>query len=164
MAQISFTPMKPGDEDRAVDLVINVFTEFVAPEYSQEGITEFKKFVCADALAERLRSGNIILFAETRQKIIGIIEIRENNHIALLFVEKQHQRKGIARELIRRSIEMCRKRNLDIKKITVNSSPNASNAYKRFGFKGIEDEKVKNGIRFIPMALILENNHRRRWL
>jgi GNAT superfamily N-acetyltransferase len=76
----------------------------------------------------------------------------------LLFVDKSHQRKGIARELLKRSIEICRKRKSDIQRVTVNSSPNAVTAYQKIGFKDIEDEKVVNGIRFIPMELILNNN------
>jgi GNAT superfamily N-acetyltransferase len=158
MATTVFRPMKAGEEISVVDLVMNVFNEFVAPLFPQEGIAEFKKFVYADAMAERLRAGNIIMLAETDQQIVGIIEIRENNHIALLFVERSHQNLGIAKELIGRSIEICRKRKLDIKRITVNSSPNAIKIYEKIGFKSIEDEKVKNGIRFMPMEFLFENN------
>jgi GNAT superfamily N-acetyltransferase len=111
-------------------------------------------------LADRLRAGNIILLAlaESGQAIIGVIEIRENNHVAMLFVEKSHQRKGIAKELLLRSIAKRRKRNSDIYRLTVNSSPNAFEAYQKMGFKGIGDEKVVNGIRFISMELSLNAN------
>jgi GNAT superfamily N-acetyltransferase len=92
--------------------VLRVFVEFIAPQFSQEGIAEFIKFACSNALADRFRAGNFILLAESEQSIIGVIEIRENDHVALLFVEKSHQRKGIAKELLLRSIETCRKRSL----------------------------------------------------
>ena len=72
--------------------------------------------------------------------------------------KKSHQRKGIAKELLLRSIEICRKRKPDFSRITVNSSPNAFGAYQKMGFKATGDEKVVNGIRFIPMELQLENN------
>ena len=147
--------MKPGEQARVVDLVLRVFAEFVAPLYSQEGVAEFKKFVCADALADRYGAGNLFLLAESGRRIIGVIEMRKDSHIALLFVEKSFQRKGIGGELFRRSVEICRRRNPDIQRITVNSSPNAFAAYQKIGFKGIEEEQVKNGIRFIPMELIL---------
>ncbi len=155
---ISFRPMKPGEEASIVDLVLTIFSEFVAPQYSREGIAEFEKFVCPDVLADRLRTGNLILLAESGQRIVGVIEIRDNSHIALLFVEKSHQRKGIAKELIRRAIKIIMNRKPDIQRFTVNSSPNAFTAYRRIGFAGIEEEKLKNGIRFIPMELIIENN------
>lgn len=155
-AQISFRPMKQGEEADVVDLVLRVFDEFVAPQYSQEGVAEFKKFVNADALADRIQAENILILAESGQRIISVIEIRENSHIALLFVERFHQRKGIAKELIQRAIGICRQRKPDLEKITVNSSPNAFDAYQKIGFKAIEGENLKNGIRFIPMELMLE--------
>lgn len=147
--------MRHGEETATVDLVLRVFAEFIAPQYSQEGIAEFKKFACANALADRFQAGNLILLAESGRGIIGVIEIREDDHVAMLFVEKSHQRKGIAKELLLRSIEICGKRKPDINRITVNSSPNAFGAYQKMGFKGSRDEKVVNGIRFIPMELSL---------
>ena len=81
---ISYRAMKPGEEAIVVDLVLKTFDEFVAPQYSQEGVVEFKKYVCADTLAHRLMAGNILLLAEFGKKIIGVIEMRENSHIAQL--------------------------------------------------------------------------------
>ena len=150
--------MKPGEESAVVDLVLKVFYEFVAPHYSNEGVEEFRRFVRADALADRLKNGNLVILAKSDRKIIGVIEMRENSHIALLFVKKSFQRKGIAKDLLLRSIGICKKRKPDLQKITVNSSPNAFTVYQKIGFKGVEDEKVINGIRFIPMELILTEN------
>lgn len=154
-----FRPMNPGEESRVMNLVLRVFTEFVAPQFSPQGIAEFEKFVRSDAMAERARAGNPILLAASRQSIHGVIEMRENSHIALLFVEKSLQRKGIARELVHRGIEICRKRNPEILRITVNSSPNACEAYQKMGFRRMGDESVQNGIRYIPMELLLEHNN-----
>ena len=111
--------MKHGEETAIVALVLKVFDEFIAPQYSLEGIAEFRKFTCTNALADRFRAGNLILLAESIQSIIGVIEIRGKDHVALLFVERPYQRKGIAKELVLRSIEICRKRNPDIDRITV---------------------------------------------
>jgi GNAT superfamily N-acetyltransferase len=147
--------MKSGEENDVVNLVLEVFDDVVAPQYNNEGITEFRKYAHADALADRLKQGDIVELAAFEGKIIGVIEMRENSHIALLFVKKAHQRQGIARELLGRAIDICRKRKPDLQKITVNSSPNAVGAYHKMGFTDIEDEKVVNGIRFVPMELIL---------
>ncbi len=150
--------MKSGEENEVVNFVLQVFDEFVAPQYDNEGITEFRKYAHPDALADRLKQGNIVELAVVEGKIAGVIEVHENRHIALLFVEKAHQRQGIARELLSRAIEICRKRKPDLKKITVNSSPNAAGAYHKIGFTDTEGEKVVNGIRFIPMELILNDS------
>jgi GNAT superfamily N-acetyltransferase len=149
--------MKLGEETDIVDLIVRVFHEFVAPQYSREGVTEFRKFVRAEDLADRFKAGNPIILAQSEGKIVGAIEMRENSHIALLFVEKSHQQNGIAKELCRRAIEVCRKRNQNLQRITVNSSPNASSAYQKIGFICVGNEKTVNGIRFFPMELLLEN-------
>jgi ribosomal protein S18 acetylase RimI-like enzyme len=155
ISEVSYRLMKPGEEAGIVDLVLKIFTQFVAPEYSQEGIAEFMKFVRNDDLRNRIRAGNLVLLAESGKNIIGVVEVRENSHVALLFVENFHQRKGIGKELIRRSIEMCKTRKPDLIRLTVNSSPNAFKAYRKFGFKDIGGERTVNGIRFIPMEFSL---------
>lgn len=155
---IVYRSVKPGEEAAVADLVLKIFDEFIAPQYSHEGIAEFKKFVRADLLADRLKDGNLVILAESDRRIIGVIEMRENSHIALLFVEKSHQGKGIAKELLQKSLEICWNRKPDIQRITVNSSPNAFAAYQKMGFKNIEGEKVVNGIRFIPMEMEMGGN------
>jgi len=52
--------MKPGEETVVIDLVLEVFDEFVAPQYANEGLTEFKKYARADALSDRLKDENIV--------------------------------------------------------------------------------------------------------
>ena len=152
---ISLRPMKPGEEAGIVDLVLEVFSEFVAPEFPDEGISEFKRYITASALSERFASGNPILVALLETKLIGVTEIRDHCHIALLFVKPLYQKKGLARQLIHEAVRICKKRNPDIQKMTVNSSPNAYEAYRRLGFTGERKVKTVNAIRFIPMELRL---------
>ena len=157
--QISYVPMKAGEQDIAVDLVLRVFNDFVAPQYPEEGIEEFKKYVNSEAVGNRLKDGNIFILAKDGNKTVGIIEMRNNSHIALLFVERDCQRQGIAGELVRRAIAVCLEMNPQPDKITVNSSPNAYDAYYSIGFRGERAVKTVNGIQFIPMELDLINNH-----
>ena len=151
--------MNAGDTTGFADFVQKVFAEFVAPLYQDEGVDEFSKYVTAKALADRLTAGNIFVVAENGSKTIGVIEMRENHHIALLFVEASSQRQGVARELIRQAVALCRERAHDLQTVTVNSSPNAFAAYRRLGFRPTGEERTVNGIRFIPMALPLEENN-----
>lgn len=153
---VSYRSVTPGDEVGVTDLVWNVFMEFVAPLFEPEGIEEFRAFIRTEAMADRLKAGNFGLLAESGPGIVGVIEIRNNNHIALLFVDKAYQRRGIATELIHRSIDICRKRKPDIQTITVNASLNAVAAYRSVGFKATADITVANGMRFVPMELQLD--------
>ena len=150
--------MEPGEEAEVIELVSMVFNEFVAPLYSNEGVSEFMKYLRVDELTERLKAGNFVLLAKSDAGIIGVTEIRDNNHIALLFVEGSRQKNGIGTRLLKMAIETCKARNPDTRRITLNSSPNAVNIYEKLGFYITESEQVKNGIRFVPMRLEISNS------
>lgn len=152
-SSVSYHLIKTGEEATVVDLITKVFTEFVAPHFSREGVSEFLKYIDVDEFSKRIISGNRVLVAKTGQKIIGAIEIRDFSHIALFFVEKISQRKRIGTELLQHAIAQCRARKPASGRFTVNASPNAVSAYQKMGFKSVGDEQVKNGICFVPMEL-----------
>jgi len=147
--------MKPGEESEVFDLVFRTFSEFIAPHYSRAGILGFLKYARPSSLLGRFQKDHFVLVATAQKKIIGIIEVRGNSHISLLFVDKPVQKRGIARELLRRTLRICLKEKPDLSKITVNASPNSVGIYKRLGFRPAGPEQVKKGIQFTPMTLEL---------
>ncbi len=147
--------MKSGEEDLVIEVVSSTFNEFVAPEYSDEGIAEFFKYANAQALAERSKSNHFTIIAKLNSKSIGIIEIRDYKHISMLFVLKHSQRMGVGKMLLQKAIALCLKNQSHVQKLTVNSSPNSVRAYEKMGFTPDNTEQCVNGIRFIPMSLSL---------
>jgi len=147
--------MDESDAPLVCDLVTKVFMRSIAPLYSPEGVREFLRYIHPDAMIERTRAGNLTLLAELEGKVIGTIHIRSSNHVSLLFVDEEEQKKGIAGELLRRAVIICKDKTPDILSVTVNSSPNSVKIYRRLGFQDTGLEEVKNGIRFTPMALDL---------
>lgn len=77
------------------------------------------------------------------------------DHISLFFVLKEFQRKGIGKELLHISTEICLKDKPNLSQITVNSSPNAIRIYEKLGFAKVGPEQLVNGIIFTPMAIKL---------
>ena len=153
--KIVYRLMQPGEEAAAARLALEVFLECVAPHYAPEGIDAFRRFVHADALARRRQTGNPVLVAERGRRIVGLLEIRSDSHIAMLFVARHLQGGGIARELLQRAVALCRARIAFLQKITVNASPNSLAAYRKLGFQATGDETTVDGIRFTPMARTL---------
>jgi GNAT superfamily N-acetyltransferase len=148
--------MKAGEEQQVCDLVVRVFTEFVAPLYQPSGVDEFLTYAADPGqLRERLRINRFVLVAETQGQLVGAIEVRNSDHISLLFVESQSQQKGVGKELWRRALDTCLASRPDVARITVHSSPNAVEAYRKLGFLVEGPERIENGIRFTPMAFIL---------
>ena len=127
----------------ALDQVWRVFLEYEAPEYSQEGIDEFKRTI--DRQAENLTFE--IYGAYEQDELLGVIATRnEGCHISLFFVRAEHHGLGIGRKLFEHIVPFC---SCDF--LTVNSSPYAAKIYRKLGFADTAAEQVTNGIRYIPM-------------
>lgn len=134
------------------DFICEVFNEFIAPGYSAEGIDTFMTYIAPLALEDRIKVGGQALWTVKRgEALAGVIEMRKDGHICLLFVSQEHQRQGIAKALLQHSLEWLKRLDLDRPVITVNSSPYAVEIYKKLGFNETGPEQVKNGIRFTPM-------------
>jgi GNAT superfamily N-acetyltransferase len=153
--QLTYKIMSPGEEGDVINIVTEVFNAFVAPQYSEEGITEFYKYANATALAERSKVNHFTVIAKDGNKPVGIIEVRNNNHISFFFIKACFQRKGVGKNLLQYAIGVCSKGNPGLNKITENSSPNATKAYEKLGFKYDNEEQCINGIKFVPMSLDL---------
>jgi GNAT superfamily N-acetyltransferase len=140
----------------ALELVLEVFSEFEAPDYSQEGIKTFKEFIQLDSILKKIEAGELCFWECCKEdQIVGVIATKGLNHICLLFVKKEFHRQGIARRLFRKVLDVCLASEV-VKKITVNSSPYALEAYRRLGFQAINGEQSIDGLRFIPMEYLLE--------
>ena len=73
-----------------------------------------------------------------------------------MFVSENHQKQGIARQLLNITIEAFSKMN-DINRFTVNSSTYAKNIYIRLGFITQSEPEARNGVTSIAMTLVLNN-------
>ena len=134
-------------------LVVRAFEESIATLYSPEGVTEFLRFATSEAIKERGEDNCQVFVADTGHEICGMVEVRDYHHISMLFVEPEAQRLGIGRRLLNLAIEVCLKESPQLREVTVNSSPNAVEAYRRFGFAVTSPEKEKKGLRFTPMRM-----------
>ncbi len=128
---------------KALKLVMEVFMEFEAPDYTTEGIQSFRSTLSDWHYIRSL----CIYGALEEHQLVGIIATRnEGSHIALFFVRKAYQKKGIGRKLF---LEILK--NTSKEAITVNSSPYATEIYHHLGFTDRDLETVTNGIRYTPM-------------
>ena len=133
--------------NEALDLVWKVFLEFEAPDYTEEGIKEFRK-----ALDDKNWVATRDFFgAFENDKLLGVIATKDRNHIALFFVDGKYHKQGIGRRLY----EKVKGLNKD-GFFTVNSSPYAHEVYKHLGFVDTDQEQSINGLRFYPMKIDLK--------
>lgn len=132
-----------GNEiQEALSLVWDVFLQFEAPEYSEEGIDEFRK-----TLDDPERIGRMKFYgAIENSKIAGVLAMRSPQHISLFFVKADHHHRGIGKKLFN-----TMKKDYELQEFTVNSSPYAVEIYKHLGFVPTDMEQLTNGIQYTPM-------------
>ena len=146
-----------NDLKQALDLVNEVFSEFVAGDYSEQGNKTFEDYlkIKYDEMLSDIETGHKKMWGYYQNnEIIGVIATRDISHIALMFVDKRHHRKGIARQLLNNVLDEI-KSNASITQITVNSSPYAVNVYERLGFVKTDEQQEKDGIVYIPMVNLI---------
>lgn len=148
---IIYRGISEREEEEVCCLISDCFDEFIAPGYSEEGINEFSKYITPEFTRYRLENDHFMLLALSREVIVGVIEVRNNNHISLFFVRKEYQNKGIGKKLNELAIVKCKTCNPQISTIEAYSSPYAVPIYEKLGFVKVSDEQIVNGMRFTPM-------------
>jgi len=151
----TYRQMKAEDFLEVSNFVTGVFNGLIALEFSSEGVQEFHRYVEPTAFRARSQTNHFSLIALAQTKIVGVIEMRDYNHVSLLFVAQDYQRKGIAKELLNQAIQICQEYEPQTSEISINSSSFAVPIYEKLGFYRVGERQVRNGIGFTPMILKL---------
>lgn len=142
--------LETEETDVALSLVWKVFSEFEAPDYSDDGVAEFRRSVWDEDYLKQL----VFYGAFYGDTLVGTLATRSSStHIALFFVDGEYQSHGIGTALFEAAVLDC---NAD--KITVNSSPFAVPVYHALGFTDTDSEQVQNGVRYTPMVCVLRDS------
>ncbi|MEI0531709.1 GNAT family N-acetyltransferase [Brachyspira pilosicoli] len=138
------------DLEEISNLAKRIYLKYNSSLDTDEGKNNILTFINHDNILMRTYiNGSLILKAKDRIKniIVGFIEIRNYNHISLLFVDDKYFRLGLGKGLFERAKDIIKS-----DKYSVNSSDYAINFYKKLGFVAIYDNiKVENGVHFHPM-------------
>lgn len=141
--------------DDAMALAWRTFMRFEAGDYTQEGIKSFQDFITDSVLHRMFLMGAYQLFvAQERGRIVGMISLRNETHISLLFVDAAYHKRGIGRKLIEYvSDYVCNEEGY--RRITVNAAPYAVGFYHKLNFRDTQEEQTSDGIRYTPMERML---------
>jgi GNAT superfamily N-acetyltransferase len=100
--------------------------------------------------AGRIRNGYQFFVALESDTLVGTVSIRPPAHLYYLFVDTQHQQRGIGRQLWNHARAWIASSPYH-GTITVNSSLNAITVYERLGFAIAEPPEENHGTRYQPM-------------
>ncbi|MCM1266860.1 MAG: GNAT family N-acetyltransferase [Bacteroidales bacterium] len=139
----------------AMALAWRTFLRFEAKDYTPEGVANFERFVTDETLHRMFIIGSYHLFvAREDGKLIGMITLRSDSHISLLFVDEKYHRRGIGRALVQ-CVKSDSVSAAHASRITVNASPYGVEFYHKLGFRDIRPQEQRDGIIYTPMELIL---------
>ena len=138
----------------AMELAMDTFLRFEAPDYGPEGVESFRKDIIEnEAFLESCRSGeNRLWGAFDGETLAGIFGMRGSSHICLVFTRHDYHRMGVATAIFRKLLADLRQKDPQLRQITLNSSPYGKPFYHHVGFRDADVEKTINGIRFTAMV------------
>ncbi len=151
--------INPCEVKQAMDLVLEVFMEFEAPDYAQTGVDSFKRdIVNNESYLESVKNGSCPIYAAfDGSTMIGLIGMRScKTHINLVFTKKEYHRQGVATSIFNYLLSDVLSENKELKAITLNSSPYGLPFYLHLGFEAMSDEQEIDGIRFTPMKYTIK--------
>ncbi|MCI8294043.1 MAG: GNAT family N-acetyltransferase [Hespellia sp.] len=133
-----------GEEiETALQLIWETFLQFEAPDYSEQGVDSFYRFLSNQPMIDTLE----FFGAMNKKELMGVIATNDHRkHICCFFVKARYHRQGVGRKLW-----TYLKDSSSNQKFTLNASPYAVPFYHKLGFTDTGKEKVSDGIRFTPM-------------
>ena len=140
---------KIDDMEEISDLVKRIYLKYNSKIDTEEGIKNILIFVSAENMRLRFYiEGALMLVArDENNDIVGMIELKNFEHISLFFVDDKYFKCNIGKKLFEET-----KNIFGCEKYSVNSSDYALEFYKKLGFIQITDSiKIEKGVHFYPM-------------
>ncbi|WP_406821830.1 GNAT family N-acetyltransferase [Pseudomonas sp. KnCO4] len=139
-------PLTHDDLPHASALCLDAFTQAVAPTLPAQGVATFARVAAAEAFAERMQGDNLILVGVMDGAMVGLVELKQGSHVAMLFIAPRWQRQGIGARLMNAALEHAR-----AEVVTVRASLPSVPAYQHYGFTLAGEVNAFAGMVYQPM-------------
>ena len=150
--------IRSAEVEEALALAYEVFMEFEAPDYGQEGVDSFRRDVVEnERFIARCRQGECPIYAAfDGDRMMGMMGLRAGKaHISMAFVKREYQRQGVATAIFQYLLADILKKDPALREVTLNASPYGMPFYLHIGFEPRSEEQEQHGIRFTPMKYLI---------
>lgn len=138
-----------NDVNELSDICLSAFKHSVAPNTSEQGIQTFEGIASVEAFQKRITQDNVILLAYLDLSPVGVLELKEGRHLAMLFVRPDCQQHGVGRALIENALDY-----VSVDRLTVRASLNSVPAYTQYGFEVTGAVGEVSGLVYQPMEML----------
>ena len=146
----------PSDAPAISALIRDLVKHSIIDNY-EEASKKFWESISEDSERKYIEDSSYkYLVAVDNDTLVGCIVMRDNKHLAHLFVAKESQGKGLASKLwheVKSQVELEGYDGGHDGGYTVNSSLEAIKIYEHFGFHMVGELKREDGIVFQPMEM-----------
>lgn len=149
---ITFRAAAPEDAGAISKLVLASQTKFTFHEYTEEGRALMLRGLAPEAVADTITGGNVVFLAEKNKRLIGVVSIRDNQHLSLNFVDERLHRQGVSAELWALGKAECIRRG-NPGRFTLRASTYAIPIYEKWGFVKTGEIDRSGGTFSHPMVL-----------
>ena len=115
-----------NEVEEAMELALEVFMQFEAPDYGDAGVETFKRDIVENpTFIDNAKNGLCPIYAAfDGDKMVALIGMRSSKtHINLVFTKKEYHRKGIATSIFKYLLNDLLNENPSLNELTLNSSP-----------------------------------------
>ena len=138
---IILRPYEPDDGEDCLSLFCDTIRRVNRGDYSKAQIDAWAS-PAIDLPSWKSRfDGRLAYVAMERDRIVGFTDMSRSGHLDRLFVSADHQRRGIARQLLERLFSDAR--GIGITQITTEASITAKPFFERLGFATIRRQTVE---------------------
>lgn len=152
MAEITYRPGTLDDAECISKLILDSQRKHCFHEYTEEGQKLMLRLCGVKAIRFYIARDDVYYVALNHGNLVGVVGIRDTNHLAHNFVDDDFHRNGISKELWRLATEECEKRG-NKGSYELRASTYAIPVYEKWGFVQTAPTDQEYGITSTPMGL-----------
>jgi len=133
-------------------LLVHLSEKFIISSFTDEGRNKLLQSMSPEAIRGYFDQGYRYHVADRDAEILGVVAMKNDTHLYHLFVAEPEQGTGLARRLWETAKSDSLSRSSP-EYFTVNSSLNAEEVYKSWGFVPVSGVRETGGVKDIPMKL-----------
>jgi len=141
-------------------LVIDAAEAHIRDEFTEEGWELLLRLYSEDCQKKLIKSNEYRYFlAEEKEALVGVLSIKNRNHIFQFFVSTKQHKTGVGTQLWHHYLNATEGGVFDeqpIGKISVKASNYGTPFYLKLGFHISGQRQLKNGVYYTPLIFLLE--------